>query len=248
MDRMIYIAMAGAKHTFERQAVVSNNMANASTAGYRATVSAFRALPVVGPGTPTRAFVVETTPAADFRPGPIMDTGRALDVAVRGEGWMAVLGGDGKEAYTRAGDLQVTSSGLLQTRTGLSVLGEAGPITVPPGSNVTIGADGTVSVIPSTDSVPNNVNIVGRIKLVNPDTRELRRGDDGLFRLKSGRPAAVDAGVQLAPGALEGSNVSMVESLVDMIAHARQYDLQVKLIQTAETNSRQWGQIMSMTA
>jgi flagellar basal-body rod protein FlgF len=248
MDRMIYIAMNGAKHTLERQAIVSNNMANASTAGYRGTVSAFRALPAFGPGSPTRTFVVETTPASDFRPGPIMDTGRSLDVAVRGEGWIAVLDRDDKEAYTRGGDLQVSSTGVLQTRDALLVLGEAGPITVPPGSNVTIGGDGTVSVIPSNETIPNTVNIVGRIKLVNPDTRELARGDDGLFRLKSGRTAPADGRVQLAPGALEGSNVSMIESLVDMITHARQYDLQVKLIQTAENNSRQWGQVMSMTA
>jgi flagellar basal-body rod protein FlgF len=247
MDRLIYIAMNGAKHTLERQATVSNNMANASTAGFRAAVSAFRALPVVGPGAPTRAFVVDSTLGSDFRPGTILESGRALDVAVRGAGWLAVQGGDGKEAYTRAGDLQRTSAGLLQTRAGHNVLGEGGPITVPPNSEVTIGGDGTVSVIP-TDTIPNAVNIVGRIKLVNPPERDLERGADGLFRLHSGRPAPADGSVQLVSGALEGSNVSMVESLVDMIAHARQYDLQVKLLQTAENNSRGWGQIMSMTA
>lgn len=247
MDRLIYIAMNGAKHTLERQAIISNNMANAATSGYRAAVAAFRALPVVGPGGATRAFVVETTPAADMRPGPIIETGRALDVAVNGDGWIAVHGRDGKEAYTRGGYLQLTSAGLLQTRGGLNVIGEGGPITVPPNSEVTIGGDGTVSVIP-TDTTPNAVNIVGRIKLVNPPARDLDRGDDGLFRLKSGRPAPADPNVQLASGALEGSNVSMVESLVDMITHARQYDLQVKLIQTADTNARPWSQVMSMSA
>jgi flagellar basal-body rod protein FlgF len=247
MDRLIYIAMNGAKHTLERQAIVSNNMANAVTSGYRAAVSAFRALPVIGPGAPTRSFVVDSTPGVDFRPGPIIETKRPLDVAVRGDGWIAVQARDGKEAYTRAGDLQLTSTGQLQVRGGLNVVGTGGPIVVPPNSEVTIGGDGTVSVIP-TDTTPNAVNVVGQIKLVNPPQRELERGDDGLFRLKGGQPTPADPDVQLASGALEGSNVSMVDSLVDMIAHARQYDMQVKLLESAQTNSRQWSQVMSLTA
>jgi flagellar basal-body rod protein FlgF len=247
MDRLIYIAMNGAKHTLERQAILTNNMANAATAGYRAAVGAFRALPVYGQGAPTRSFVVDSTPSVDFRPGPIIETKRALDVSVRGDGWIAVQGRDGKEAYTRAGDLQLTSTGLLQVRSGLNVVGTGGPIVVPPNSEVTIGGDGTVSVIP-TDTTPNAVNIVGQIKLVNPPQRDLERGDDGLFRLKSGQPAPADPSVQLASGALEGSNVSMVDALVDMIAHARQYDMQVKLLESAQTNSRQWSQVMSLTA
>lgn len=247
MDRMIYVAMNGAKHTMERQAAISNNLANASTVGFRASLSAFRALPVIGPGGGTRAFVVDTTGAADLRPGPLLQTGRALDVAVKGDGWIAVQGPDGREAYTRAGDLQVNGAGQLQTRDGLNVIGEAGPLTVPPNAEVTIGGDGTVSSIP-TDGVPNAVNILGRIKLVNPPAQELLRGDDGLFRLRSGTPAPADADVQLAPGAVEGSNVSAVESLVDMITHARHYDTQIKLIQSAENNSRQWSQILNMAS
>lgn len=247
MDRMIYVAMNGAKHTLERQAAVSHNLANASTSGFRAAVSAFRALPVVGPGAGTRTFVVDTTTAADFRPGPVTQTGRALDVAVMGDGWIAVQGPDGREAYTRAGDLQLTSNGQLQTRDGLNVLGEGGPITIPPNAEVTIGGDGTVSAIP-TDGIPNAVNILGRIKLVNPPVNDLQRGDDGLFRLASITPVPADENVQLASGALEGSNVSVVESLVEMISHARQYETQIKLIQNAENNSRQWSQIMNMSA
>ncbi|HZP86090.1 MAG TPA: flagellar basal-body rod protein FlgF [Burkholderiales bacterium] len=246
MDRLIYIAMNGAKHALERQAIVANNMANASTTGYRAIAATFRALPVFGPGAATRSFVVDSTPAADMRAGPIHQTGRALDVAIRGEGWIAVQGRDGREAYTRAGDLQVSSSGALQTRSGHDVVGEGGPITLPQNSEITIAADGTVSAIP-TDSVPNAVNVVGRIKLVNPPEGSLKRSDDGLFRLDSGA-APADPSVQLAPGALEGSNVSMVESLVEMITHAREYETQIKLLQTAENNSRQWGQIMNMSA
>ncbi|MCW5604398.1 MAG: flagellar basal-body rod protein FlgF [Burkholderiales bacterium] len=247
MDRMIYVAMNGAKHTLERQAAVSHNLANASTAGFRAAVSAFRALPVVGPGAGTRTFVVDTTTAGDFRPGPVTQTGRALDVAVMGDGWIAVQGPDGREAYTRAGDLQLTSNGQLQTRDGLNVLGEAGPITIPPNAEVTIGSDGTVSAVP-LDGIPNAVDILGRIKLVNPPAKDLQRSDDGLFRLAGATPAPADANVQLASGTLEGSNVSVVESLVEMISHARQYETQIKLIQMAENNARQWSQIMNMSA
>jgi flagellar basal-body rod protein FlgF len=247
MDRLIYIAMTGAKQLFERQAVEANNLANVATPGYRAVVSAMRALPVIGPGAATRVYVAETTVAADLRPGPIMQTGRDLDVAIAGEGWIAVQGRDGREAYTRAGDLQLSGTGLLQTRTGLNVLGDGGAITVPPNNRAAIGADGTVSAIP-TDTIPNAVNIVGRIKLVNPQPADLERGEDGLFRLKRGRVSPPDGRVELAVGALEGSNVSMVESLVDMIAHARQYETQVKLLQTAETNARQWSQVMNLSA
>lgn len=247
MDRLIYVAMNGAKHTLERQAIVANNMANASTTGFRAAVAAFRALPVIGPGAPTRTFVVDNTVGADFRPGPILQTGRNLDVAINGDGWIAVQGKDGKEAYTRAGDLQMDGNGALQTRAGLNVMGEGSPITLPANSEIAIAVDGTVSAIP-LDGVPNAVNIVGRIKLVNPPIDSLERGDDGLFRPKGGGPAAADPNVQLASGALEGSNVSMVESLVDMITHAREYETQIKLLQTAENNSRQWSQIMNMSA
>ena len=247
MDRLIYIAMNGAKSTLERQAVVSNNMANASTTGYRAAVQAFRALPVVGPGAPTRTFVVDSTPGWDTRAAPIVKTGRALDVAVRDEGWMVVMGRDLREAYTRAGDLQISRSGQLQRREGRNVMGEGGPLTIPPNSDDTIGSDGTVSTVPD-DTTPNAVSIIGRIKLVNPAARTLERSDDGLFRVKGGGPVLPDPNVKLEPGALEGSNVSMVDSLVEMISNAREYDLQVKLIQTAETNSKQWGQIMNMAA
>lgn len=247
MDRLIYIAMNGAKHTLDRQAITAHNLANLSTSGFKSQVAAFRALPVVGEGAKTRVFTVDSTIGSDFRPGAIQETGRRLDVTVDGPGWIAVQGRDGREAYTRAGDLQISSSGLLQTRTGLNVLGDGGPITVPPNNDASIGTDGTVSVVP-TDNVPNTVNLVGRIKLVNPPVRELVRGDDGLFRTTTGRPAPSDGNVRLATGALEASNVSMVDALVDMISQARHYETQLKLLQTAEANAQQWGQVMSMSA
>jgi flagellar basal-body rod protein FlgF len=247
MDRLIYIAMNGAKHTLERQAVTAHNLANLSTTGYKAQIAAFRALPVEGQGARTRVFTVDSTIGADLRQGPMVQTGRRLDVAVEGSGWIAVQGKDGREAYTRAGELQLNANGLLQTRTGLTVQGESGPIAIPPNNDVSIGKDGTVSVVP-TDNIPNTVNILGRIKLVNPPDKDLVRGDDGLFRLKTGRPAPADANVQLSAGVIEGSNVSMVDALVDMISQARHYETQIKLLQTAETNSKQWDQVMSMTS
>jgi flagellar basal-body rod protein FlgF len=247
MDRLIYIAMNGAKHTLDRQAVTAHNLANLSTSGYKAQIGAFRALPVVGEGAKTRVFTVDSTIGTDFRAGAMQQTGRRLDVAVDGPGWIAVRGPDGREAYTRAGDLQLNANGLLQTRSGLNVLGDGGPITVPPNNDVSIGSDGTVSTVP-TDNVPNTVNILGRMKLVNPPAKDLVRGDDGLFRTRSGRPAPADGNVRLATSALEGSNVTMVDALVDMISQARHYETQLKLLQTAEANARQWGQVMSMSA
>jgi flagellar basal-body rod protein FlgF len=247
MDRLIYVAMNGAKAALERQATTANNMANVTTVGYKGQVNAFRALPVAGEGAKTRVFTVETTLGADWKEGPILQTGRKLDVAVNGKGWIAVLGANRREGYTRAGDLQVSANGLLQTRSGLNVMGQGGPITIPPNSTVSIGEDGTVSTIP-TDSIPNVVNIVGQIRLVNPPEQDLVRSDDGLFRLRNGRPALPDPNVRLTSGALEGSNVSMVQALVDMIAQARHYDTQIKLLQTAETDARGWSQVMNLSA
>jgi flagellar basal-body rod protein FlgF len=244
MDRVIYVAMSGAKQMLGQQSTVANNLANASTPGFRAQLSAFRAAEVFGDGAATRAFVVDSTPSADFRPGTIQHTGRDLDLAIEGSGWIAVQTANGTEAYTRNGSLQVNVNGLLQTRNGLTVLGDGGPIAIPADSKITIAADGTV------DTVPNNqaaqVTPVGRIKLVNPPEIELVRGDDGLFRLRAGTPADVDGKVKLQAGALEGSNVNVVEAMVSMISIARQFDMQMKILQNAEGNERQASQLLTM--
>ncbi len=247
MDRLIYVAMNGAKNTMDKQATVSHNLANASTTGFKAQLDAFRALPVQGPGANTRTFVMNTEVGTDHGFGAIQSTGRALDVAVNGKGWLAVQGRDGKEGYTRDGNLQINPNGVLQTRDGLNLAGEAGPLTIPPNSEVTIAPDGTVSVVPQ-DGTPNAVNILGRLKLVNPPEKELVRGGDGLFRQRDGQPAVPDANVLLSPASLEGSNVSAVESLVSMITHTRHFETQMKLIQTAENMSRNMGQIISMSS
>ena len=245
MDRLIYTAMTGASQAFMRQAGVANNLANASTTGFRAMEHRFRAVPVQGPGAPTRAFVVDASVANVFDQGPLMATGRPLDVAVQGAGWIAVEGANGAEAYTRAGNLQVNVNGQLQTASGLNVLGDGGPIAIPPDNNITIAPDGTVSAIPSFGT-PNNVNVVGRIKLVNPPEDQLVRGDDGLFRTQGGAPAEVDENVKLAAATLEGSNVNPVDSMVSMISLARQFETQIKMLQTADANAAKASQILSM--
>ncbi|UVW27906.1 flagellar basal-body rod protein FlgF [Massilia sp. H6] len=245
MDRLIYTAGSGAKHILEKQATTSNNLANVNTTGFRAQMDVFRAVPVQGDGLPTRAFVVNSTPGADFSAGALQVTGRDLDVAVKGQGWLAVQMADGTEAYTRNGSLQTSANGLLTTANGATIAGEGGPITIAPDVTVTVGGDGTISTISSTDQ-PAASNIVGRLKLVNPPEADLVRGDDGLFRLKDGTAAPADPAVRVAGGALEGSNVSAVESMVDMIALARSFDTQMSLLKNAENNAAKATQILAL--
>ncbi len=244
MDKLIYTAMSGAKQAFLQQAGVAQNLANASTTGYRAMEHRFRSVPVQGEGLPTRAFTVNASVADTFQQGPLMQTGRPLDVAVQGAGWIAVETPNG-EAYTRTGAFQLTADGQLQTPSGNAILGDGGPISLPPDNRVTIATDGTVSVVPLFGT-PNNSNPVGRLKLVNPPENELVRGPDGLFRLKSGQPADADPNVRVVPETLEGSNVNSVDAMVSMISLARQFEMQVKMLQTADTNARSAGQILSM--
>lgn len=243
MDRLIYTSMTGANHTLNQKATVAQNLANASTTGYRAESSAFRAVPVYGDGLPTRAFVVDSTTGADFTPGAMQTTGRDLDVAVRGSGWIAIQLDDGKEAYTRNGSLQVSPNGILQTNGGHKVKGDTGIISLPPDTRITIGIDGTVSSVPITPQ-PNTVAQVGRIKLVNPPEDKLVKGTDGLFRLKDGGEAPVDARVKLVDGTLEESNVNVVHEMVNMIDLARQFDMQMKMLDNAQNNAQKASEIM----
>ncbi len=243
MDRLIYTAMTGALHTLTQQTTVSHNLANASTTGYRAQTDAFRAVPVFGDGLPTRAFVLDATTGADFTPGVIQQTNRPLDVAIQGSGWIAVQLDDGEEAYTRHGNLQVDATGVLMTRQGFQVKGEAGPISIPPETRVTIAKDGTVSILP-TDPRITAVSIIGRIKLVDPPAEQLIRGEDGLFRLQEGGEAPANVNVALVEGALESSNVNVISEMVKMIALARQFDMQMKMLESAQQNAQQASEIM----
>jgi flagellar basal-body rod protein FlgF len=235
MDRLIYTSMTGAKHLMHRQETLANNLANASTTGFRAETVALRAVPARGSEAGTRVFTVETTIGADFTPGPMTETGNDLDLAINGAGWFAVQANDGSEAYTRAGNLQVGPDGTLQLPNGLPVLGDGGPITVPANARLTFGADGTISARISGQSATSQV---GRLKLVNPPTEELGKGTDGLFRLKDGQPAETDANVRLVAGHLEGSNVNVVDAMIGMIAAARQYEIQMKLLDSAQQNEQ----------
>jgi flagellar basal-body rod protein FlgF len=246
MDRVIYVAMTGAREVTRQQAAVSHNLANISTHGFKQELNVFRALPVVGEGAKTRAFVLETTPRTDFTPGTVQQTARPLDVALRGPGWIAVQDAAGKEAYTRMGHLQISQNGVMQTTNGLNVLGDAGPLAVQPDQDILIAKDGTVSTVPIGQGL-NAVAIAGRIKLVNPTETDLVRGEDGLFRQKSGQPAEADANVTLISGALETSNVNPAEAMVSMVSLARQFEMQMRVLRAAEDNNRSADKVLSAT-
>lgn len=238
MDRAIYVAMTGGKHIERAQAVHANNMANADTTGFRADYEQARAMGVYyGAGLPTRAYALAENPGTDLSIGPLSETGRDLDIAVDGQGWIAVVGRDGQEAYTRAGSLHVNALGQLETADGLQVLGDNGPLSLPPLEKVQIGADGTISVREQGQQ-PNALSQVGRIKLVNPDATQLEKGGDGLMHAVPGQPAIkADANVRLQSGFLEGSNVNVVEEFTNIMSLARQFDLQMKVMRTVEDNS-----------
>jgi flagellar basal-body rod protein FlgF len=246
MDRLIYTAMTGAKHILEQQATTSHNLANATTTGFRAQLDSFHAVPVVSDGLPTRTFVVDATVGSDFRSGATQQTGRDLDVAVQGDGWIAVQRPDGSEAYTRHGSLKLNENGMLQTQSGLNVMGDGGPISIPPDAIVTIAKDGTISTV-NSGTAPSVSTMLGRIKLVNPPTQSLERGDDGLFTVKGGNPADADASVTLLGGALEGSNVNVVDSMVSMISLARQFELHMNMLKNAENNATKADQFLSLS-
>ncbi|GEK47997.1 flagellar basal body rod protein FlgF [Halomonas pacifica] len=244
MDRILYTAMSGAKQSMDQQAVVSHNLANAGTSGFRAQLHAMRAVPVQGDGLlPTRVSVAATTPGADFSPGPMSTTGRDLDVAIEGDGWLAVQAPDGTEAYTRRGDIQVDGDGVLRIA-GHPVIGDDGPMVVPLGARLSMGADGTVSAIGEGQQADALVD-VGRIKLVDPGEAALVRGDDGLFRAPAGALPQGEA-VRLASGTLEGSNVSAIESMVSMIDVARRYEMQMKVISSADENAQRANSLLSL--
>ena len=240
MDRMIYLSMSGAKAAMQRQDVLANNLANVSTVGFRAELAAFRAVPVEGSGASTRVYALESTVGANHQPGAVQATGRSLDVAMKGNAWLAVQSLDGTEAYTRAGALDVSAEGVLISKNGLTVLGDGGPISIPANSEVSIASDGTVSA----KGVNGRSTSIGRLKLVTPETpAALTRGPDGLFRAESDLPA--DATARVQDGALEGSNVSAVETMVAMIAAGRQFEQQMKLLQTAERQEQVAAKLLS---
>ncbi len=245
MDDLIYTALSGAKALMARQDVLTHNLANVGTSGFRADMTTFRAVPVVEDGTSTtRVFNIEATAGYNAMPGPVSTTDRPLDVAIRGAGWFVVQTPDGGEAYTRNGGFTMGADGSLQTATGLLVMGDGGPIVLPTNATVTVGSDGTISA--RTGNQPPIQ--VGRLRLVNPEPASLQKGPDGLLRSIGGDPAADDVAVRVAGGALEGSNVNVVESMVGMIELARQFDIQMRLLQNAESNDQRAASLLSLTS
>lgn len=235
MDRMLYLAMNGAKQTMIAQQANTHNLANANTTGFRQDLITFEAVPVEGPGFESRTYALTRGPSVSLEQGPTNATGRALDVAINGPGFFAVQAADGTEAYTRAGDLRIGPGGVLTTGRGDIVLGNGGPIALEAAESVVIGTDGTISIRPVGEG-PDNILEVNRLKLVNPDPATLEKRPDGLIGIRGGELANPDAAVTVLPGSREGSNVSAVDSMVNMISLSRSYELSVKMMQVAEEN------------
>ena len=246
MDQMIYLAMSAARQMMNGQAAAAHNLANANTTGFKADYAAYRAMPLFGEGLPSRVFAVEERPGIDFSSGALEATGNDLDVALAGEGFIAVQAPDGSEAYTRAGELKLDAIGQLTTAAGYPVLGNGGAIALPPAEKVAIGADGTISVRPLGQPA-NTLAQVDRLRLVKPELSNLRKGEDGLFRTRDGNPAAPDASVHVTSGALESSNVNSVGEMIQMIETARRYELAVKAMKSAEQNDAEGTRLLRLT-
>ncbi|MFK7894110.1 MAG: flagellar basal-body rod protein FlgF [Granulosicoccus sp.] len=244
MDKMMYVAMSGARQVMLKQATNNHNLANMNTTGFKADVDSFRSMPVYGPGHPARVYAEGHRAGIQHTQGQLISTGAPLDVAVNGDGFIAVQDSEGNERYTRNGNLQVTDQGMLVTSAGHPVLGEAGPITLSPYSDILIGTDGTITIQPLGQAVGETV-VLDRIKLVNPDTATIKRNDNGLFTTPTGDEPA-DAAVTVAPGTLETSNVNSVEAMVTMIELARQFEAQIKMMSAAEENDRAAAQLLKI--
>ena len=245
MDKMLYVAMTGASQNALAQKAHANNLANVSTMGFQRDLEQARSMPVFGESLPSRAYAMTERPATDFDHGPLVETGRELDVAVDGDGWIAVQAPDGSEAYTRTGSLNIDALGVLRTGSGLAVLGNGGPIAIPPEEKVEIGQDGTIS-IRSLGESPAVMAEVDRIKLVKPDLASLTKGTDGLIHTRNGQPAAADATVKMVSGFQEGSNVNAVDEMTSIMALSRQFELQVKMMTAAKENDESMARVLQM--
>jgi flagellar basal-body rod protein FlgF len=245
IDRLAYTAMTGAKHSMGQLATTANNMANAHTPGFREMVAAFRAVPLDGEQADSRAFVVDSTPTALFTPGPIEATGNPFDFAIQDDGFFAVRRPDGSEAYTRAGRFFPDENGVLKLGRDITVVGEGGDILIPPNAEFEVSADGGVFVREPGEVAFNQVN---QIKLVNPALQTLVRSEDGFFNLPEGAPVApADPTVRIKQGHYETSNVNMATAMVQMINQTRLFELNMKVIQTAEQNSRQANVLLTLS-
>jgi flagellar basal-body rod protein FlgF len=245
MDRIIYTAAGGAARVLEQQAVISNNMANVSTTGFREQLAIYRSVPVVGhPGMPTRVSTVTSTPGSNLQQGTMVETGHALDAAITGDGWFSVQTPQG-EAYTRSGEFAVNTQGLLVTQHGFPVMSADGaPVEIPERGAVTFSGDGQISALGAGDN-PNDIQLLGQLKLVNPPAADMVRGEDGLFRVAGGQAAQADPQVRMIAGFVEKSNVNPAEAMVGMMANARRFEMQMKVIQDASSNAERANSILS---
>ena len=238
MDKAIYIAMSAGQNVMSAQAIHSNNLANANTTGFQADFAQARSMGVYyGDGYSSRAYAVTENPGTNFNHGALIETGRDLDVAIDGDGWLAVQAKDGREAYTRGGSLRVSPTGQLLTGNNLPVMGEGGPIAIPPFDKLTLGADGTITVQPEGQGA-GVLAVVDRIKLVRPNYQDIAKGKDGLVSRKDGQPQEVEPRVRVQAGFLEGSNVDTVHELTQIMALARQYEINIKLMKAVDENSQ----------
>lgn len=243
MDRMLYVAMTGAREIMEAQAINANNLANVGTTGFCEDLVQFRSIQVFGPGYPSRVYAMAEHPGVNFVSGELINTGGELDVGIDGDGWIAVQATDGTEAYTRSGNLQVSDHGLIITETGLLVLGENGPISTPPAEKLEIGQDGTISILPLGQEASSMV-VLDRIKLVKMPLTELVKGEDGLMRSDRQELLPADASVKLVSGMLESSNVNAVSALVNMIDLSRKFEMQIKVMRTAQENDAKAAELL----
>ncbi len=246
MDRMLYVAMSGAKEVLLSQANNSNNLANVNTPGFMEDLNQFRSMPVFGPGYPSRVYAMNERPDINFQKGSLQSTGNTLDVAVKDTGYFAVQAPNGAEAYTRRGDLKVDANGLVTNGEGLPVIGNSGPIALPPYEKIEIAADGTITILPE-GSTPEALAVIDRIKLVNPPARDLLKGEDGLMRMRDGSEADAEATTELVSGAIESSNVNVSDALVKMIELSRKFEFQVKMMKTAQELDASSAKLMQMS-
>jgi flagellar basal-body rod protein FlgF len=238
--------MTGAKQLMQAQGLVSHNLANVSTTGFRADLARFEARPVQGPGYASRVNTVATGLGFDRTQGALVQTGEVLDVAIDGEGWLAVQARDGSEAYSRGGSLKVNSLGLLETERGELVLGDNGPVAIPPYTQIALAADGTMSIVPQGQG-PETLAQIGRLRLVNPEVERLAKRPDGLIQVTDGEEIESDANVKVASGFIETSNVNIASTLVDMIEFQRQYEVAVRMMQAADQNAARAAELASIS-
>lgn len=246
MDKYLYVAMTGASQNALAQKAHANNLANISTSGFQRDLEQARSMPVFGDSFPARAYAMTERPATDFTPGTLQETGRDLDVSVDGEGWMAVQTPDGGEGYVRTGSLNVDALGVLRTGNGMPVLGNGGPIAVPPQEKIEIGADGTITVRGLGQS-PQIMAQVDRIKLVKPDPKSLTKGQDGTVRALDAKPVQADATVRVTSGFLQTSNVNAVEEMTSVLALSKQFELHIKMMSTAKEDDQAVTRVMQIS-